>query len=94
MQGLFWLEVWNGVGDELSLKLGGGTCGKRWGLSLRIGAGPWLREVKRDLELENRDGGIGCGRSGCGRKSTGLGVRGSCIHSTNRKKDSEQWQRP
>lgn len=24
--------------------------------------------------MENRDGGIGGGRSGCGRKSTGLGV--------------------
>lgn len=51
MQGLFWLEVWNGVGDELSLKLGGGTCGKRWGLSLRIGAGPWAEGGKEGLRI-------------------------------------------
>lgn len=51
MQGLFWLEVWNGVGDELSLKLRGGTCGKRWGLSLRIGAGPWAEGGKEGLRI-------------------------------------------
>lgn len=35
---------------------------------------------RRNLELENHDGWIGVGRTGCSRKSTGLAVRGSYIH--------------
>lgn len=49
---------------------------------------------RRDLELENQDGWIGGGRTGCSRKITGLGVRGSSIHLTNREKHRQQVQRP